>query len=175
MPTASPQTPATTIQASAGEIFLRRLAANGIDYLFANGGTDFAPVIEGYAHAQVADFKVPTPILTPHETAALGMAHGYYLATGKAQAVMVHTNVGLANCVMGVLNAASDQVPIILASGITPHTESGPLGHRNSPINWGQNMRDQTALIREPVKWDVTLSRADQIASLVDRGVAFAN
>ena len=175
MPTASPQTPATTIQASAGEIFLRRLAANGIDYLFANGGTDFAPAIEGYAHAQVADFKVPTPILTPHETAALGMAHGYYLATGKVQAVMVHTNVGLANCVMGALNAASDQVPIILASGITPHTESGPLGHRNSPINWGQNMRDQTALIREPVKWDVTLSRADQIASLVDRGIAIAN
>ena len=179
MPTADTQTPDKTIpgtiEASAGEIFLRRLAANGIDYLFANGGTDFAPVIEGYAHAQVADFKVPTPILTPHETAALGMAHGYYLATGRAQAVMVHTNVGLANCVMGVLNAASDQVPIILASGITPHTESGPLGHRNSPINWGQNMRDQTALIREPVKWDVTLSRADQIASLVDRGIAIAN
>ncbi|MCW2395296.1 MULTISPECIES: thiamine pyrophosphate-requiring protein [unclassified Sphingobium] len=165
---------APIIEASAGEIFLRRLAANGIDYLFANGGTDFAPVIEGFAHAQVADFKVPTPILIPHETAALGMAHGYYLATGRPQAVMVHTNVGLANCVMGVLNAASDQVPMILASGITPHTEHGPLGHRNSPINWGQNMRDQTAMVREPVKWDATLSRPEQSAPLVDRAVAIA-
>jgi acetolactate synthase-1/2/3 large subunit len=162
------------IEASAGEIFLRRLAANGIDYLFANGGTDFAPVIEGFAHAQVADFKVPTPVLVPHETAALGMAHGYYLATGRPQAVMVHTNVGLANCVMGLLNAASDQVPIILASGLTPATETGPLGHRNSPINWGQNMRDQTAMVREPVKWDATLAHPEQMASLLDRGFAIA-
>jgi acetolactate synthase-1/2/3 large subunit len=165
---------APAIEASAGEIFLRRLAANGIDYLFANGGTDFAPVIEGFAHAQVADFKVPTPVLVPHETAALGMAHGYYLATGRPQAVMVHTNVGLANCVMGLLNAASDQVPIILASGLTPATEQGPLGHRNSPINWGQNMRDQTAMVREPVKWDAALAHPEQMASLVDRGFAIA-
>ena len=162
------------IEASAGEIFLRRLAANGVDYLFANGGTDFAPVIEGIAYSQVADFRVPTPVLVPHETAAVGMAHGYYLATGRAQAVMVHTNVGLANCVMGLLNAASDQVPIILASGLTPATEHGPLGHRNSPINWGQNMRDQTAMVREPVKWDATLAQPGQMASLVDRGVAIA-
>jgi acetolactate synthase-1/2/3 large subunit len=173
--TPAPATPAPQeIEASAGEIFLRRLAANGVDYLFANGGTDFAPVIEGFAHAQVADFKVPTPVLVPHETAALGMAHGYYLATGRPQAVMVHTNVGLANCVMGLLNAASDQVPIILASGLTPATEYGALGHRNSPINWGQNMRDQTAMVREPVKWDATLSAPEQMASLVDRAVAIA-
>lgn len=164
----------TEIEATAGEIFLRRLSANGVDYLFANGGTDFAPVIEGFAHAQVADFRVPTPVLVPHETAAVGMAHGYYLATGKPQAVMVHTNVGLANCVMGLLNAASDQVPIILASGLTPATEYGALGHRNSPINWGQNMRDQTAMVREPVKWDATLQQPEQMASLVDRGLAIA-
>lgn len=159
---------------TAGEIFLRRLAANGIDYLFANGGTDFGPVIEAFAHAQIAGFAVPKPILVPHETAALGMAHGYYLATGKPQALMVHTNVGLANCVMGVLNAASDQVPIIVASGVTPATEQGRFGHRNSPINWGQNMRDQTAMIREPVKWDATLAHPEQMASLVDRAVAVA-
>lgn len=168
--------PGTTasVDATAGEIFLRRLAANGIDYLFVNGGTDFAPVIEGYAHAEIADFAVPAPMLVPHETAALGMAHGYYLATGRPQAVMVHTNVGLANCVMGVLNAASDQVPVIVASGITPSTEYGNFGHRNSPINWGQNMRDQTAMVREPVKWDATLMHPQQMADLVDRAVAVA-
>ena len=169
-----PSADAATTRSTAGEIFIRRLAANGVDYLFANGGTDFAPVIEGFAHARIAGFAVPTPVLVPHETAALGMAHGYYLATGKLQAVMVHTNVGLANCVMGVLNAASDQVPVIVASGITPSTESGTFGHRNSPINWGQNMRDQTAMIREPVKWDATLMNPEQMADLVDRAVAVA-
>ncbi|VFS28813.1 acetolactate synthase catalytic subunit [Serratia liquefaciens] len=33
-------------------------------------------------------------MICPHENAAIGMAHGYYLGTGKVQAVMVHTNVG---------------------------------------------------------------------------------
>jgi len=174
LPNQTTQPEPDTIEATAGEIFLRRLAANGVDYFFANGGTDFAPVIEGLAHAQVAGFAVPSPVLVPHETAALGMAHGYYLATGKPQAVMVHTNVGLANSVMGLINAASDQVPILLTSGVTPVTESGALGHRNSPINWGQNMRDQTAMVREPVKWDATLARPEQMASLVDRAVAVA-
>ena len=30
----------------AGEAFLRALADHGIDYFFANPGTDFAPVVE---------------------------------------------------------------------------------------------------------------------------------
>ena len=33
----------------AAEAFLRLLAARGVDYLFANGGTDFAPVAEAWA------------------------------------------------------------------------------------------------------------------------------
>jgi len=164
-----------SIEATAGEIFLRRLSANGIEYFFANGGTDFAPIIEAFSHAKTAGFDVPTPVLVPHETAAVAMAHGYYLATGRPQAVMVHTNVGLANSVMGVLNAASDQVPMLIASGLTPLLDEGPTGHRNSPITWGQNMRDQTAMIREPVKWDATLARPEQMSSLVDRAMAMAN
>ena len=40
------------------------------------------------------------------------MAHGYYLITGQPQAVMVHVNVGTANALMGLLNAARDNVPV---------------------------------------------------------------
>jgi len=160
--------------ASAGEIFVRRLAENGVDYLFANGGTDFAPVIEGLARAAAEGFAVPQAVVIPHETAAVGMAHGYYLATGRPQAVMVHTNVGLANCVMGAINAASGHVPMILASGMTPVTEQGPLGHRNSPISWGQDMRDQVGMLRNIVKWDGTLLYPEQMADFVDRAFAAA-
>ena len=107
----------------AAEGLLARLKANGIDYLFANGGTDFAPLIEGYANGMAKEMPMPVPIIVPHETAAMGMAHGYYLATGRAQAVMVHVNVGLGNCVMGVINAAQENVPIVVMSGRTPLTE----------------------------------------------------
>lgn len=159
---------------SAGEIFIRRLAENGVDYLFANGGTDFAPIVEALAKAQVEGFAVPQTLIIPHETAAVGMAHGYYQATGRVQAVMVHTNVGLANCVMGTINAHIDQVPILLTSGMTPVTETGPTGHRTTPINWGQDMRDQIAMVREVTKWEGVLHYPEQTAALVDRALAAA-
>jgi acetolactate synthase-1/2/3 large subunit len=159
---------------SAGEIFLRRLAENGVDYFFANAGTDFAPIIEGIARSGEAGFAIPHTLVIPHETAAVGMAHGYYLATGRPQAVMLHTNVGLANAVMGVLNAASDQVPMLVASGITPVVEQGRKGHRTSPVAWGQNMRDQAGMLREAVKWDGELAYPEQAAELVDRALALA-
>lgn len=159
---------------SAGEIFLRRLAENGVDYLFANAGTDFAPIIEGIARAGEAGFTIPETVVIPHETAAIGMAHGYYLATGRPQAVMLHTNVGLANGVMGVLNAASDQVPMLVASGITAVLDTGRRGHRTSAVAWGQNMRDQAGMLREAVKWDGELAFPEQAADLVDRACAIA-
>jgi len=59
-------------------------------------------------------------------------------------------------------------------SGRTPVTEHSRLGARTVPIGWGQEMRDQTALIRECVKWDYELRFADQIGVLLDRAHAIA-
>ena len=63
---------------------LLALKANGVDYLFANAGTDFPPIIEALASLD-PDF-LPQAVTVPHETASMAMAHGYYLATGQAQA-----------------------------------------------------------------------------------------
>ena len=158
----------------AGEVLLRRLKAHGVDYLFANGGTDFAPVIEGIVEGQAHDADMPEALVIPHENAAIGMAHGYYAATGRPQAVMVHTNVGLANTVMGVINAAAEQIPMFVCSGRTPVMETGHLGCRVAPINWGQDMRDQNAMLREAVKWDFTMHYPDQMADLVDRAMSIS-
>lgn len=164
----------TTI--TAGEALLRRLKTLGVDHLFLNSGTDFPPIIEGLARAEGdPGAHLPEPVIAPHEHAAMGMAHGYFLATGRAQAVMVHTNVGLANAAIGALNAASGNVPTILCSGRTPVTESGRFGGRLNPINWGQEMRDQHALVREAAKWDFELRASEQTADVIDRAYAIAN
>ena len=159
---------------TAAEAILVRLKQHDIDYLFANAGTDFAPVIEIYSKNQQSELPIPTPIIAPHETAAVAMAHGYYLATGKPQAVMVHVNVGLANALMGIINAASDNIPIFLMAGRTPATEGARLGARSLPIHWGQDMRDQSAIVREFVKWEYELKLPEQAPDLVDRGYAIA-
>jgi acetolactate synthase-1/2/3 large subunit len=162
-------------EGTVAEALLRRLKAVGVDYLFANGGTDFAPIIEAIArNGAGADAVLPRPLVMAHETAAVAMAHGAFLATGQPQAVMVHTNVGLANAVMGAINAAAENIPILLFSGRTPITETGRPGSRSSPINWGQEMRDQSAMVRECVKWEFELRYGDQVGDLVDRALAVA-
>jgi acetolactate synthase I/II/III large subunit len=161
-------------RATAAEALLSRLKQLGVDYLFANAGTDFPPVIEAYAQAD-AGAHLPEALAITHEAVAMGMAHGCYLATGRAQAVMVHVNVGLANALMGLINAASDNVPVLLLSGRTPVTERGRLGSRTTPIHWGQEMRDQTGMVREQVKWDYELRYPEQAAAVVDRAWAIAH
>lgn len=159
---------------SVAEALLTRLRTRGVDYLFANGGTDFAPVIEGLAQGAAAGAELPEALAISHETAAVAMAHGYYLVTGRPQAVMVHVNVGLANAAMGLINAAADNIPIIMCSGRTPVTERGRMGSRDLPIHWGQEMRDQGAMVREFVKWDYELRSGSEVETLVDRAFAIA-
>ena len=160
---------------SAGGAIFARLKALGVDYVFANSGTDFPPVIEGLAEAKAKNLDLPRALVIPHEHAAMGMAHGYYLMSGRAQAVMLHTNVGLANGVIGAINAACEHIPLLLMSGRTPATEQGRFGARTVPIAWGQEMRDQAAMIRESCKWDYELRFPEQVAGLLDRAHAIAN
>ena len=49
----------------AAEDFLDALAAHGIDHLFVNPGTDFAPIIEAFARAGRANRPAPRPMVAP--------------------------------------------------------------------------------------------------------------
>ncbi len=161
---------------TGAEALLMALRAVGVDYLFANAGTDFPPVIEGMARLgpQAIPQSIPVPVTVPHEIAAVGMAHGFWLVTGRAQAVMVHVNVGLANAVMGVINAASDDVPVLVLSGRTPITETGRVGARATPIQYGQEMYDQTSLVRDVVKFSYEMRFPEQGDTVVKRAAALA-
>lgn len=160
---------------TAGGALFEKLKALGVRYVFTNSGTDFPPVIEGLAEARAKGVDLPTPVTVPHEHAAVSMAHGYYQISGEAQAVMLHTNVGLANGVIGMINAWCDQVPMIVMSGRTPVTEKDRFGARTVPIGWGQEMFDQEALIRETTKWRYELKFPEQLPDLLDRAWAIAN
>jgi acetolactate synthase-1/2/3 large subunit len=160
--------------AIAADAFLRALADHGVDYFFANPGTDFPPVVEAFSRAKKTNAKVPKPVLVPHENLAISMAHGAYLMTGRPQAVMVHTTVGTANTINNLINASRDRVPLILAAGRTPITEKGSFGSRTRPIQWGQEMFDQAGMVRELVKWDYELRVPAQIGDVVSRSAEVA-
>src|SRR5256885_4434287 len=153
----------------AGEVFLRALAEHGVDFFFANPGTDFPPIVEAFSRGRDSNTKLPRPVLVPHENLAVAMAHGAYTQTGRPQAVMVHVNVGTGNTINNLINLSRDRVPLILAAGRTPITEQGSFGSRSRQIHWGQEMFDQAGMVREIVKWDYELRMPGQVADVVAR------
>jgi acetolactate synthase-1/2/3 large subunit len=159
--------------ASVGKTYLRLLADRGIDYLFANAGTDFAPIVEAYA--ELNGEGVPRPVTVPHENVGIHMAMGHWLVSGRMQAVMVHVNVGTANAICGLLNAARCHIPVLFTAGRTPISESGNAASRNIHIHWTQEMFDQSSMVREAVKWEYELRGESQLTTVVDRAIGIAN
>ena len=160
---------------STAEAYLELLAARGVEYLFANAGTDFAPLIEAYAKRTAQGQPLPRPLTVPHEVTAVAMAHGFAMVTGRAQAVMVHVIVGAANALGGLINAARAGVPMLFSAGRNPITETGMRGSRNRPIHWAQESFDQAAMVREFVKWDYELRNFPQLETVVDRALAITH
>ena len=163
-----------TQQGSVAEAFLCSLKRHGIDYVLANAGTDFAPVIEALVSLAGRGEAAPQFITVPHENLAVAMAHGYYQIAGKPAAVMVHVTVGTGNTVCALMNAARDNVPLLLMAGRTPHTQSGHIASRNAPIHWGQEHFDQAGIVREYTKWDYELRAGQSVDEILGRALDIA-
>src|SRR5918996_1148790 len=167
--------PVTFTPETAADAWIGLLATRGVDYLFANGGTDFAPVVEAYAKGQKRGWRLPQIVIVPHENMGVAMAHGYAMVTGKPQAMMVHVGVGTANSLNGLINASRQNIPILLSAGRTPITESGAVpAARNNYIHWAQEHFDQGGMLREFVKWDYELRHPEQVETVLDRALAIA-
>ena len=139
----APHDSSNVLAASVGEQLLDLLRRRGVQYLFANPGTDFASLVEGMASALDAGKPGVTALLVPHENVAVGMAHGFAMVSGTPQAVMVHVNVGTANAVCGLINASRENVPMLFMAGRPPLYESGPPGAGSPNIYSGQAKFDQ--------------------------------
>ncbi len=159
---------------NTADAYLELLASRGVKYFFANAGTDFAPLVEGFTKRKAENITFPIPVLCPHEATAVSMAHGYYMVTGEPQVVMVHVNVGTANAAAQVMNATKARIPLLFTAGRTPINEEGPLGHRSVYIHWAQESRDQAAMLREYVKWDYELRNSAQLETVVDRALTLS-
>jgi acetolactate synthase I/II/III large subunit len=166
--------PAKAQHGNVAGAYLALLADRGVDYLFGNAGTDFAPLVEAYARAAQTNIPVPRPILAAHENLAVAMAHGYAMLSRRVPAVMVHVSVGTANMICAAMNASRENIAILLTAGRSPLTETGLIGSRDGYIHWAQEMYDQAGMLREIVKWDYELRNGEQLETVVDRALAIA-
>src|SRR4029078_7941689 len=71
---------------SAAHYFLEGLRDLGVEYIFANLGTDHVWLIEEIARWDREGRKHPEVILCPHEIVAVNMAGGYAWGTGQVKA-----------------------------------------------------------------------------------------
>lgn len=158
---------------NVAEALLELLAIRGVEYFVGGGaGTDFPFIIEAYAKAQAEGKKVPIPITAVHEITAVSLAHGYAMVSGKPLFTLLHTIVGLANGICGVINASRARVPLFLAAGKTATSEKGHPASRFHIVQWGQEAFDQGGMLREFVKWDYQLNHVEQLEASIDRGLA---
>ncbi len=159
---------------NTAQAFLELLSMRGVDCFFGNAGTDFTGIVDGFARRVKEGKKRPKPVAVTHEIPLIGMAHGYYLITGRPQAAMVHVGVGTANAIGMVMSAQRARVPMLLCAGRTPVTEEGHPASRSSFIHWAQESFDQAGILREYVKWDYELKEPSQLEDVVDRALLMA-
>src|SRR5258708_15961451 len=105
-------TPAGQRPTIAAEAFLRALADHGIDYFFANPGTDFPPIVEAFSRAKQSNAKVPHPLVIPHENLAVAMAHGAYAMSGKPQRAMLPANAATPTPIHTIINPTPNNIPL---------------------------------------------------------------
>jgi acetolactate synthase-1/2/3 large subunit len=159
---------------SVAHSFIEALRRRGIDQVFANSGTDHAPIVEALSEMQSAGIATPDFHVIPHENLAMAMAQGYYRAKGKPAVVLVHVTIGTANTVCSLMNARRANVPVLLIAGKNPLSQEGHVGSRSVPIHWGQDAFDQNALVRDYTKWEHELRAYQNIDALIDRALTIA-
>ncbi|HKU90028.1 MAG TPA: thiamine pyrophosphate-binding protein, partial [Steroidobacteraceae bacterium] len=140
---------------TASSAILDALTEAGVEYLFANFGSDHPGLIEAIAEARAANRPCPKVITSPTEMVAMSAAHGFAQASGRAQAVLVHVDCGTQALGGAVHNAAKGRVPVFILAGLSPATQEGEArGSRNEFIQWIQDVRDQRGLVRGYVRYE---------------------
>ncbi|BCK68052.1 benzoylformate decarboxylase [Streptomyces libani subsp. rufus] len=91
---------------------LRILREEGVDRVFGNPGTSELPFTDALAEAPDIEY-----VLGVHEGSVVAMADGYARATGRPAFVSLHIAAGLANGLVGLLNASRSRTPLVVTAG----------------------------------------------------------
>jgi len=161
---------------TASNAILEALVEAGVEYLFANFGSDHPGLIEAIAQARAQNRPCPKVITAPTEMVAMSAAHGFAQVRGRAQAVLVHVDCGTQALGGAVHNAAKGRVPVLIIAGMSPATQEGEVrGSRNEFIQWIQDVPDQRGLVRGYVRYENEIRVGANAKQIVHRALQFAH
>jgi acetolactate synthase I/II/III large subunit len=118
---------------------------------------EYAAILPGSTFRGIHDSAVnylanrgPELIVCPHEMITVAVANGYYRATGKPMAAILHNFVGLINASMTIYDAWCARAPVLILGG------TGPVDARKRRpwIDWIHTANVQGNAVRDFVKWD---------------------
>lgn len=94
------------------DALLEILRSEGVDRIFGNPGTTELPLIEALTTNPDLEY-----VLAVQEHSAVAMADGYARATGHTAFVNLHIAAGVANGLIGMLNAKRSRTPMVVTAG----------------------------------------------------------
>lgn len=94
------------------DAMLEILRDEGVDRVFGNPGTSELPFTDALADAPDIEY-----VLGVHEGSVVAMADGYARATGRPAFASLHIAAGLANGLVGLLNASRSRTPLVVTAG----------------------------------------------------------
>lgn len=156
---------------------LEALREAGMDYVFANLGSDHSAILETLAQARAEGRRedLPRLITSPHEMVALSAAQGFAQVSGRPQAVLVHVECGTQQLGGAVHNAAKGRAPVLVIAGMSPATQEGEArGSRNEFIHWIQDVFDQRGIVRGYMRYDHEIRLGANAKQIVHRALQFA-
>ena len=108
------------MELSGGEILIRCLEDEGVEFLFGYPGGAVLHIYDALYQQDAVKH-----ILVRHEQAATHAADGYARATGKPGVVLVTSGPGATNAVTGIATAHMDSIPMVVITGQVPSAVIG--------------------------------------------------
>jgi acetolactate synthase-1/2/3 large subunit len=161
---------------NGAEALLELFRSQGTDYIFCSPIAAWAPLWEALAKRKATrNIETPEYFNCRHEILAVGLASGYYKATGRPQVVLLPTGLGVLHGAMAVRSAFHEHIPMVIVApdtlthGAVPSLDPGP--------EWPTLLVDLAGPVRNAetvTKWAKEVKAGTDLAADVRRAWYFA-
>jgi acetolactate synthase-1/2/3 large subunit len=149
-----------TEQLSGGDMLIRSLQDEGVEYIFGYPGGSALHIYDAIFRQQKIEH-----ILVRHEQAATHMADGYARSTGRPGVVLVTSGPGATNAITGIATAYMDSIPMVVISGQVPSDLIGTDAFQET---------DMVGISRPVVKHSFMVRNAAEIPGVVKKAFHIA-
>ncbi len=145
---------------SGGEMVIRALQDEGVEYLFGYPGGAALHIYDA-----IFQQKEVKHILVRHEQAAAHAADGYSRSTNKVGTCLVTSGPGATNTITGIATAYMDSIPLVVLSAQVPAEKIGEDAFQET---------DMVGVSRPIVKHSFMVTHASQIPEIIKKAYYIA-